>query len=107
VGAGISGLFANPTGFDAWSERWRARLARDPTSPAERADRMRAVNPMYIPRNHRIEQVITAAVDNVDFKPFEAMAAALARPYEKRARLENYAQPPLAAERVTKTFCGT
>ncbi|HEX4241253.1 MAG TPA: YdiU family protein [Steroidobacteraceae bacterium] len=107
VGAGIGGLFANAAGFEAWLERWRARLARDPTSPAERADRMRAVNPVYIPRNHRIEQVITAAVEHGDFAPFEAMAAALARPYEERAGLEKYAQPPSRAERVTKTFCGT
>jgi uncharacterized protein YdiU (UPF0061 family) len=104
--ADMSGLLATP-GFDAWSERWQSRLARDPTPPEERAARMRAVNPVYIPRNHRIEQAIVAAVEKGDFGPFEELAAVLSRPFEARREFEAYAEPPRAEQRVTKTFCGT
>ena len=68
---------------------------------------MRAVNPAYIPRNHRIEQVIRAAVDHDDFGPFARLAEVLERPYERQPGREAYADPPLPAERVQQTFCGT
>jgi uncharacterized protein YdiU (UPF0061 family) len=46
-------LFSTPGMFDAWAVRWRERLGRDPLPPGERARRMRAVDPAFIPRNHR------------------------------------------------------
>jgi uncharacterized protein YdiU (UPF0061 family) len=68
---------------------------------------MRAVNPAFIPRNHRIEQVITAAVQGDDFSPFAELLTLLSRPYEEQPRFEAYAQPPQPGERVLQTFCGT
>jgi uncharacterized protein YdiU (UPF0061 family) len=65
------------------------------------------VNPAVIPRNHRIEQVIVAAVERNDFAPFEALSAALSRPYDERAPDDYYTQPPRMDERVLQTFCGT
>ena len=56
-------LFADPAAFDEWAARWRQRLAEEPQTPAERQAAMHAVNPAFIPRNHRIEAVIAAAVD--------------------------------------------
>lgn len=90
-----------------WLERWRERLARDPQTPAARAAAMRRVNPAFIPRNHRIEQAIQAAVDDSDFSLFEALIEVLARPYEDQPAFAPYAEPPLPAERVLQTFCGT
>jgi uncharacterized protein YdiU (UPF0061 family) len=68
---------------------------------------MRAVNPMYIPRNHRVEAVIAAATERGDFAPFEELLAVLSRPYEDQPAFARYAQPPEPDERVTETFCGT
>ena len=68
---------------------------------------MRRVNPAFIPRNHRIERVIAAAVERDDFAPFEEMLCVLARPYEDQERFEAYTAPPQPAERVLQTFCGT
>ena len=68
---GVRHLFADPADFDAWAERWRKRLAEEPGTPGARRDAMRAVNPAFIPRNHRVEAVIRAAVDSDDFAPFE------------------------------------
>jgi uncharacterized protein YdiU (UPF0061 family) len=68
---------------------------------------MRLVNPCIIPRNHRIEAVIAAAVERGDFAPFEELSQVLARPYEERTEFAAYATPPLPEERVKQTFCGT
>ena len=68
---------------------------------------MAAVNPAYIPRNHRVEAMIQAAVDREDFGPFEELLTVLARPYEERPAFAAYAKPPTPDERVRWTFCGT
>ena len=68
---------------------------------------MRAVNPAFIPRNHRIEAMIKAAVENADFAPFEELLAVLARPFDDQPGFEHLAVPPTEQERVRATFCGT
>jgi uncharacterized protein YdiU (UPF0061 family) len=90
-----------------WLRQWRARLARESQPGGERAALMRLANPCCIPRNHRIEAVIEAAVGRGDFAPFEELALVLARPYEDRAEFAAYAEPPLPGQRVLRTFCGT
>ncbi|MGC1523443.1 MAG: YdiU family protein [Steroidobacteraceae bacterium] len=99
--------FANPRDYDEWEGRWRARLSRESLGALERALSMRRVNPAYIPRNHRIEAVIHAAVESADFEPFEEMSSVLSRPYEFQTNRESYADPPQPGERVLQTFCGT
>jgi len=64
------------------------------------------VNPAFIPRNHRIEAVIVAAV-NGDYAPFEALIKVLAKPFEDQPEFADYANPPAAHEVVCQTFCGT
>lgn len=99
--------FTEPAAFDEWAARWRARLALEQPMPAERKAAMDAVNPAFIPRNHRIEAVIAAAVDNDDFAPFEELVAVLAQPYQDQPHYAAYADPPLPDQRVMRTFCGT
>ena len=96
-------LFKDVAAFDAWAQRWRARLASE-TAPATA---MRAVNPAFIPRNHLVEAALTAAVERADLQPFEALLAVLSRPFEDNPALERYTRPPLEEERVLQTFCGT
>ncbi|WP_316236625.1 protein adenylyltransferase SelO [Bradyrhizobium sp. SZCCHNR1015] len=103
----VRALFADPTGFDEWAQRWRQRLAEEPQTAAERGEAMRKVNPAFIPRNHRIEAVITAAVENDDYAPFEQLHAVLARPYDDQPDRADYADPPQPEEQVLQTFCGT
>jgi uncharacterized protein YdiU (UPF0061 family) len=97
----------HPNEYREWATRWRSRLAREPQTAQERAASMRRVNPAFIPRNHRIEQVIAAAIERDDFAPFEEMLSVLARPYEDQERFEAYTHAPQPAERVLQTFCGT
>jgi len=100
-------LFANPGAYDIWAARWRSRLAVDGREPNARAKAMRAVNPAFIPRNHRVEQALDAAIDSGDFSPFADLLTVLSRPYEDQPAFAEYANPPQTAERVFRTFCGT
>ncbi|MET0749008.1 MAG: hypothetical protein ABWY49_12540, partial [Rhizobium sp.] len=90
-----------------WLGRWRNRLARETTTPHQRSKAMRAANPAFIPRNHRIEQAIVAAVEEGDFSLFHALLDVLSRPFDDQPAFAAYAEPPQPAERVLQTFCGT
>jgi uncharacterized protein YdiU (UPF0061 family) len=68
---------------------------------------MRAVNPAFIPRNHRIEAAIRAAEDRDDLAPFDELVRVLERPFEDQPEFASYALPPQPQERVLRTFCGT
>ena len=68
---------------------------------------MRAVNPAFIPRNHRVEQALDAAIDDGDFSPFAELMTVLSQPYEDQPAFAEYANPPRTRERVFRTFCGT
>lgn len=104
---GLRVLFADPTAADEFLVGWRARLEREQGPPSERRRAMHAVNPTYIPRNHRVEEVIRAAVDEGDFAPFERLMDVLAHPFEDKKGSEYYLMPPRHEERVLATFCGT
>jgi uncharacterized protein YdiU (UPF0061 family) len=100
-------LFTDPAPFDEWSVRWRQRINDEPQDSATRQSAMRVVNPAFIPRNHRVEAVIEAAVNRDDFAPFEELLTVLAHPYEDQPAFTAYAEPPEPHQRVLQTFCGT
>jgi serine/tyrosine/threonine adenylyltransferase len=100
-------LFAEPTAFDEWAARWRQRASEEPQTAAERHAAMRAVNPAFIPRNHRVEAVIQAAMVKDDYAPFEELLAVLSKPFEDQPQFAAYAEPPQPDQRVLQTFCGT
>jgi serine/tyrosine/threonine adenylyltransferase len=100
-------LFAEPSAFDAWSDRWRAELASQGSDPDAIADAMDRVNPVYIPRNHQVEAALTAATAG-DLEPLRRLLDVLARPFDERPGLEPYAAPaPPSFGDAYRTFCGT
>ena len=105
--SGVRSLFAEPSAYDEWALRWRLRLEQEPTEAVTRRAAMLAVNPAYIPRNHHVEAVIRAAVDEGDFAPFHELVRVLSNPFEAQAAFAQYANPPADHERVFQTFCGT
>jgi uncharacterized protein YdiU (UPF0061 family) len=104
--AGVRALFADPGAFDAWAPQWRARLAQEDGSAEARRARMRAANPAFIPRNHRVQAAITAALAG-DFSVLEEMLAVLSRPFDDQPQAAIYGLPPQPDEVVLQTFCGT
>jgi uncharacterized protein YdiU (UPF0061 family) len=114
--APLLALFAEPQALAPWLERWRSRCAADdaaaPGHPADasaaRAERMRLANPFVIPRNHRVEEALTAASESDDLGPFERLLAAVRRPFDEAPDLAPYGEPaPAAVTACYRTFCGT
>ena len=105
--AAVRELFVNPLEFDEWAHKWRARLQMEEQEMSARQAAMLAINPAYIPRNHRVEAMIDAAVDEQDFGPFEELLQAVSRPFDDQPQFARYQDPPAPHERVLATFCGT
>ncbi|TGO05009.1 protein adenylyltransferase SelO [Serinibacter arcticus] len=97
-GAPARALVVDGAGFDAWAERWLA-LAPD-------AGLMDRVNPIYLPRNHLVEEALAAATDG-DLGPLDRLLEVVAAPYDERPGLERYASPAPADFGAYTTFCGT
>ena len=105
-GAPARALFGEASAFDAWSERWQARLAAQNREPAATAAALDRVNPVYIPRNHRVEEALAAATAG-DLAPFRRLLEVLSRPFEERPGLDDFARPAAASAAPYRTFCGT
>jgi uncharacterized protein YdiU (UPF0061 family) len=103
----VSGLFEDPAAFDEWAARWLRRVGSETRPQAEVSSDMRVVNPAFIPRNHRVEEAIEAAVEQEDLAPFEQLIEVLASPYEDQPSYQPYAEPPRPDQIVRETFCGT
>ncbi|WP_431025422.1 protein adenylyltransferase SelO [Halomonas sp. H5] len=99
--------FDDDTALRQWLPRWRERLSAEDAGPEAIAERMNAVNPLYIPRNHQVEAMIAAAVENDDFGPFETLREVLAEPFSEQPGRDDFALPAPPSARVFRTFCGT
>ena len=80
----LAALFADPAAPAAWLERWRRRAEREPRSGGERRAAMHRVNPLYIPRNHRVEEALAAASEHGDLAPFERLLEVVTHPFDER-----------------------
>ena len=100
-------LFSDPGQFEQWLHQWAARAEREEVPAADRAAAMRAVNPLFIPRNHLVEEAIRAGEDEGDFAPMERLLAVLSHPYDEQPDAARYALPPTPEQVVPQTFCGT
>lgn len=93
--------------LDGWLERWRERALAGGRDPVAVADAMDAVNPVYVPRNHLVEEALAAATAG-DLGPYEALLARVTRPFTVEPGAERYAEPaPDEFAETFQTFCGT
>ena len=104
---GISSIFELPETFAPWLDRWRKRLSDEAQDASGRQAAMYALNPAYIARNHLVEEVIDAAINQQDFEPFHTLVEMLAQPFEFSDAHTRYAIPPRPEQIVRQTFCGT
>jgi uncharacterized protein YdiU (UPF0061 family) len=92
--------------FQVWYSRWQDRLGRDGRTKASAHALMRSVNPVVVPRNHRVEEALAAAEDRDDLSVLHRLLEVLASPYQGRANLAPYQDLP-ADDCNYRTFCGT
>lgn len=93
--------------FAQWVERWKERLQRQEESKASSSQLMRNSNPALIPRNHRVEAALEAAVNEGDYCVMEKLLEALSSPYAHTSAQAEYSTPPVPSSSPYRTFCGT
>ena len=99
-------LFASSNAFAHWYDGWQARVSSQHADLAAVAMGMNAINPVYIPRNHKVEEALSAAT-NGDLEPFEHLTRLLTKPFTERAGEEDFALPADSDSGPYQTFCGT
>jgi uncharacterized protein YdiU (UPF0061 family) len=103
----LRSLFACTESIDGWLERWDERLELEGVQATARAEQMQRVNPAFIPRNHKVEEALEAAVERSDLGPFQELLEVIRRPFDEQPGREAYSVPaPLGGEPY-QTFCGT
>lgn len=93
--------------LDGWLARWEARLDVEDADREARAASMDRTNPVYIPRNHLVEEALDTAEDDLDLAPTRKLLDVLSDPFTRRAGLERYAEPAPSDFGPYVTFCGT
>ena len=91
--------------FTDWKQRWKERLLKNSNTPIKYTELMRNNNPLVIPRNHKIEEVLEAAENN-DLQPLKKILEILSKPYTEQEEIFDYQSPSTSSEKY-QTFCGT
>jgi serine/tyrosine/threonine adenylyltransferase len=99
-------LFGIPE-FTQWNELWQARLSRQQEPEASSHRLMRSSNPAVIPRNHRVEEALEAAVKQGDYSVMERLLDVLSNPYAHSLEQAEYSTLPTPSTCAYRTFCGT
>ena len=104
---GVKQLFQNPFDFEHWEKRWWNRFEQEGVSGETSAQVMDNVNPIYIPRNHKVEEALSTAVETKDLIPFKKLLNAITHPFDEVVKNEDYAEPAPPTDIPYRTFCGT
>lgn len=103
----LQALFGDSENLAPWLDRWHARLAQETVQPEARAESMRRVNPVYVPRNHKVEEALDAAVENADYGPFRELFEVVLKPFDEQPGRKAFAEPAPRDAAPYRTFCGT
>ncbi|MBE9475673.1 MAG: YdiU family protein, partial [Proteobacteria bacterium] len=102
----FTALFNDADAAGIWLEQWRETKGESGVKADESQALIAAANPIYIPRNHRIEEAIQAGTAG-DYAPMHHLIAVLKNPFEQQDGADAYEAAPKPAEVVQQTFCGT
>ena len=91
--------------FQNWKKKWLERLKINNNNPEKYMKLMRSVNPLFIPRNHKVEEALNEANKN-NLEPVNQILKILNKPYIKQENSIDYQIPDKSKENY-KTFCGT
>jgi serine/tyrosine/threonine adenylyltransferase len=103
--AAVGAELTDPAALRPWWDQWQGRLLREPADP-ERADKMDAVNPLYVPRNHLTDAALKAA-EAGEMGPFDELLALVSAPFTPRSGMERYAHGAPGGTPAHVTYCGT
>ena len=97
----------NSEEFTQWNELWQARLSRQEESKEDSQQLMRNSNPAIIPRNHRVEEALEAAVEQEDYSVMERLLEVLSNPYAHSKEQADFCRVPAEINQSYRTYCGT
>lgn len=103
----LYGLFNQSGAFEVWERRWLKRLKLEGKEMEACASEMDKINPIYIPRNHKVEEALSAAVYRGDMSLFTKLLEVVSRPFDEKTENEAYAEPAPISDIPYQTFCGT
>ena len=103
----VKNLLKEPNTFDDWKKRWEKRLMCERVPAKTIVETMDQINPIYIPRNHKVEEALVAATVEENLTPFSKLLMILNRPFDEVSGKEDYAEPAPETNIPYKTFCGT
>ena len=92
--------------FLNWYNRWQERLTQNKRSIEFSLSLMRQANPLIIPRNYKVEEVLEAATINGDLNSMHNLLRVLKKPYDNQLGITSYQLPPAPSEHVYQTICG-
>ena len=95
----------NDKDFINWKKRWEHRLSKNNNTSKKSMELMRNNNPLFIPRNHKVEEALEAAEQN-NLNPVKQILEILEKPYEEQLEKDDYQSPSKSNEKY-QTFCGT
>ncbi len=93
--------------FRDWHARWVSRLSLQSQTHEEVVQLLRRHNPAIIPRNHKVEEALDAAVERGDYGPLKRLLAAISKPYDETTANADFRLPPPVGGSEYRTFCGT
>ncbi|EPY2271710.1 protein adenylyltransferase SelO [Clostridium sporogenes] len=93
--------------FDNWYKLWQERLTRQEESKISSKQLMKSSNPSVIPRNHRVEEALEAAVKEGDYSVMDKLLDALSKPYDHSKEQDYYSKLPESSTCPYRTYCGT
>ena len=92
--------------FLIWKKKWEQRLKINNNAPEKFLKLMKTVNPIVIPRNHKVEEALDAA-NNGDLKQLKKLIKVLETPYLNQKDIYDYQLPTPTSDQKYQTFCGT
>ena len=91
----------------SWNQRWLKRLKKNKKPINISLNLMRKTNPLIIPRNHKVEEALSAASINNNLEPMNNLLKYLKKPYNQQLGIADYQSSPKPGGQIYKTFCGT
>ena len=93
--------------FLNWNKKWKERLKKNNGTIESSKDLMYISNPIVIPRNYKVEEVLDSATNDNNYIPMHKFLEVLKNPYNKEIKNVEYRSPPPASNKIYRTFCGT
>jgi uncharacterized protein YdiU (UPF0061 family) len=100
-------LFDNSKKINEWTDIWKNRIEKEGKFDKSLCIKMKKINPLYIPRNHLVENALDEALSKENYKSFHNLLGFITNPYDEISNSDEYTLPAPITDKPYKTFCGT